>query len=710
MIRAPYYADQLIRQTKWFREFLTQAGEYGYYLMQYPAENGDDRPPGITAAPLVTHATSTKFDVAIQVSDSSEIKSVRAIKGIYDADYTGWGAVSQIKKGFTVRENGIYSIYAEDAYGNKSVVKITIDNFDPNLLSKPRVDTYTNRKTKISGTAEPGTTIVFEAYTGTYEGKVDMSGKFSYPLPAQPSDTLIEVYIKDESKGLVSERNTVRVKRTGPNQPTVNPVYNNANFINGSTNDSDAIIIAVIDDKVYVPEIEGKELYEANQEIYDKKLKVIETHAFVSDSYFLMVIPPQEAGKTITVYNIDHLSRNSRSAVVKVEEVAPNTPVVYEVCNIEKSLSGYVPGAKSRIYDVMLDTGNKTYKTKSDKNGKFSFKFSDQLYAGQILRVSAADTKDGKTRRSYEVQVEVKDIESFIRIDSDNLTLNRVTSESYIISGYYMDGGTVYLAIASGSEENFTNSLYILNTDDNFRFKHRLENKLEPGTYIYVMTRFSDGRILKANYGVVLPGIPDMPKPVREITNTDKLVEVIAEKDCEITLKIGSKRYTTNEYRYDEKTGNYIYSLNTDRDVSGTAVTVTAANAAGVSDAYKAKLLKAAPDAPAVNPVKAGDTTVTGTIELFEAPEQFVADNKDTKDAQASDNAMADNSAPSSLAAQRGVRIYAKVGSKTYEGVIYDNGYFSIKVPELSEGTTIRVWGTNRAGRGPLTKIKVAAK
>ncbi len=36
-----------------------------------------------------------------------------------------------------------------------------------------------------------------------------------------------------------------------------------------------------------------------------------------------------------------------------------------------------------------------------------------------------------------------------------------------------------------------------------------------------------------------------------------------------------------------------------------------------------------------------------------------------------------------------------------------EDGKFTIKVPKLKEGSVIRVWGHNEAGRGPLTKIKV---
>ena len=68
-----------------------------------------------------------------------------------------------------------------------------------------------------------------------------------------------------------------------------------------------------------------------------------------------------------------------------------------------------------------------------------------------------------------------------------------------------------------------------------------------------------------------------MPALLKEI-NTDKEVKVIAAKDSIVELVIGKKKYTTDEYYYDEESDQYIYTLATDRDLSGTMVTVTASN------------------------------------------------------------------------------------------------------------------------------------
>ena len=186
------------------------------------------------------------------------------------------------------------------------------------------------------------------------------------------------------------------------------------------------------------------------------------------------------------------------------------------------------------------------------------------------------------------------------------MTLNRITNKSNIISGYYNSGGSVFIAIASGEGESFRNSLYSVELNDNNRYQHFLEEKLEMGTKVYVMARFVNGKILLAQSFTVTAGRPNTPTLLRDITNTDKEVKVSAAKDCEITLTIGKKTYTTNEYIYDELSGQYIYTLATDRDVSGTSVTVTSTNESGTSDPLITQLVKVSPDPPTVNTVYEG--------------------------------------------------------------------------------------------------------
>lgn len=711
LVKIPNYADSLFRSTPWYVSYLTEKDRYRYYTATFPVENGDITGPNIILAPTVTNATASPYEVGVQATDSSEIKEIRFAYGEEDPKDTLWPIAKKItNNSFTVTKNGIYTVFAEDVNGNRSVKKLVIDNFNDNILAAPKVDTYTNRKTKISGIAEPKKTIVLDAYTGEYKTQTDSKGAFSYALPAQPSGSVIVVYVKDEDKGLESERVMVQVKRTGPNQPTLNPVYNNVNYINGDTNDDDAGVIAIIDDRVYVSENGGKELFEKAAEIYKAGYKIIPTYAEVGENgYYQIVLPPQEAGKTITVYNIDHVSRVSRSNTTVVIGVAPNAPVVYEVSSIEKSVSGYVPSPNGKIYDITLRTGDMLRTTKTDKNGEFSFENLGQLHAGQLLEVTASDYVNGSNRESYKTPVTVNDIESYVKPDSTNLVLNKVTSNSNLISGYDYDSGTVYLAISKGEGDSFSNTLYILTTNEFYKFLYYLDEKLEPGTKIYVMTRFTNGRILRANRSDVIPGKPDLPILLKEITNADKQVQVIADKDCELILTIGTKVYTTKEYKQEEGTKRYIYTLVTDRVISDTTVTVIASNVAGTSDVLKSKIVKAAPDSPKVNPVKEGDTKITGKIELLDyntsTPEGSTAPAQTV-----TETPLSEQPKETSKAAATQTRIFAQIGKKTYEGTISDKGNFTIKIPKQKAGTAIKLWGTNKAGRGPLVKVIVIKK
>lgn len=698
IIKIPYYAGDLFENTPWYVKYLSQKGQYRYYIASYPAEKGDTTPPHIVAAPLITHPTASSFEVAVQAADDSEIKRLKYASGEVAFDNDIWAVAKDIPSGgFTVGKNGVYSIYAEDIKGNKVVKKIIIDNFNDNLLPRPSVEKYTNRKSKISGKAEPNTILVIETPGKTYEEKVGPSGNFSVSLPGQLADTYITLYIRDDSRKLESERVSVRINRTGPNQPQVNLLYNNMNYLTGNARDDASAIVAIVDDVAYVSGEKGRKLFEANTEIYDPSLKIVVTTGEISgDGQFILVIPPFNADTSVKVYTLDHISRNSRATTVKVYEAAPNAPVVNEISNIEKTITGYVPSSSKKTYNVKLYMGDKVYNTKTDKDGNFAFTFSEQLYAGQTLTVVALDTNK---KESLPIDVTVNDIEKYVRPNSTNLIINRVTNKSYVISGYSYAGGDLYVAITQGKGKDFKSRIYNVPVDDNDRFTYELEEKLEIGTKIYAMARFSDGKILVAQSATVLAGRPDTPVLLSEITNADKEAKVIAMKDCVVTLTVGKKTYTTDQYQYDEVTGNYIYTLTIDRNLSDTAVSVTAANESGTSDPLTSKIIKTAPDAPAVNPVYEGDKTIKGTIELLDyaAPSQEGAEDAVPKEFK---------NQPSKVAKTQ-TRVYAQIGDKKYKGTIDNDGNFVIEIPKQKEGTSIKLWGMNKAGRGPLVKVKV---
>lgn len=673
LIKAPNYAHDLFVETPWYEKYLTEVNDYRYYIASYPKSTKDTEGPSIIAISSITNPTGSPFDIEVYVTDESEIKQISYLKGDRDENYNGWVAAKKVTDcAFTVTENGTYTIYAEDVHGNKSVKRIVVDNFSDNLLGRPTSEKYTNRKSKIKGTAEPGATIVFEAHTGVYKGKVGTDGKYSYPLPSQPSGTTVTYYVIDD-KGNQSEKVTVPVHRTGPNQPSVNSIYNNEPYITGKTNDDDATVIAIIDDTVYVSKDGGKELYQANTEIYDPSLKIVETEFAVDSSgYFSLYVPLLPAGKSVTVYNLDHVARNSRVVTEKIADVAPNTPQVYEISNIERRLTGLVPDGTS-TYNITLIIGDKTYTTKSYKDGTFTFDLKEQLQAGQVLTITASDSKNGSTRTSYPAKVVVNNIENYVRQNSTTLTIDNVTTKSNLITGYSYDSDTVYLAIVDPESEPFSNELHVLETNDSGRYKYYLDQKLKPGTKIYVMVRFTDGKIINANKFHVAPNMPDVPALLKEVTNADKKVQVIANKECEVKLTIGKKSYTTTEYVYDEANKRYIYTLEIDRAVSDTKLTVTASNATGTSEAFTSKIVKAAPDQPKVNAIKAGAKKITGKVEVLD---------KKTK-------------------------VYAQIGKETYEGKVDKKGDFEIDIPKANAGDKIKVWGNNKAGRGPLITVTV---
>ena len=705
IVKVPNIGAKLFEASFWYQSFLMEQNGYRYYRAAYPAASTDTVAPHIVATQVITNETASPYKIMVNATDLSGIKSIQYSNGERDLDsfqHSG-GMRLAADHTFTVSENGVYTICAEDNAGNRSIYRLVIKNFNDNLISAPIVNTYTNRKSKISGRGEPDTTIVFIASTGTYESQVTKKGTFSYALPAQPSGSNVVVYLKDEAKGLESERVVVPVKRTGPNAVSVNTISNTNNLITGNLNDTDAVIIAITDDTVYVPKDGGKELYEKNTEIYNSALKIVETD-YTADTlgYYYMMLPPQKAGTDITIYNIDHVSRNSRAYCTTVVENGPNAPVLYEVCNIEHTINGYIPNADKQVYTVDIVIGKKNYTVQSDKKGEFSLTTSSQLYPGDAIAVTASLTTNGIIRKSFTTISLVHDVEEYIK-GGTSLQLNRVTDKSYLIGGTYQGASTVYIAVTNGAESNFQNVLYTVEADSEGKFKYHLVSKLDAGSTVYAMVRFTDGKILMAGKTEVLASQPQIPVLLKEVTNSDSQIKVAADKGCEIILNLGSETYTATQYQYDETNKQYIYTIEINRVVSGVKGKLVSKNELGESDILKTKVVKAAPDSPIVNTVKAGEKKITGTIELFDYIAEGTGENTEDAGDKIADRFLD----ASEKVAQTQTRVIAQIGIKLYEGTISDDGKFTIKVPAQEKGTKIQVWGVNKGGKGPLSEITV---
>jgi 2',3'-cyclic-nucleotide 2'-phosphodiesterase/3'-nucleotidase len=346
---------------------------------------------------------------------------------------------------------------------------------------------------------------------------------------------------------------------------------------------------------------------------------------------------------------------------------------------------------------------------KSDEKGNFSYQFAEQLHTGDQIGVTAYDEKNGTSRNSYTTELMVLDIEEYVRENSTNLTLNRVTDKSYLISGNFTDKGLVYIAITNGTGGSFKSVINSVETDDFGRFKLRLDQKLDAGSVVYAMERFDNGKIYTANKIETQAGMPDMPTLVKDITNTDNTVQLVGKKGSEVTLTIGEAVYTSTTAEYDAVNSRYVYNFEIDRAISGTKVKASAKNAAGISDVMTSAIVKVAPDQPKVDNIKKGATKITGKIELLD----YVAPTKETPEAEGNTETTKKEETPERFkdapekVAKTQTRIYAQIGKKYYEGSITNSGKFTIKIPTQKAGTEITVFGMNKAGKGPLIKVVV---
>jgi hypothetical protein len=544
------------------------------------------------------------------------------------------------------------------------------------ILQKPKVNTYTNRKTKISGTAEPLSDIYFETTKKTYKAKVSVDGTFSYALPAQLGNTKLYVYVKDEL-GRESEKTLVKVKTTGPNAPTVNTFTNKVTKITGDTRDDTVSVYAIIDNTVYVSNDGGDTVYEESEK-YDTTYNIeVTTITIAKDGTYSIKVPLQLPDTEITIYTVDHLHRVSRVAKTTTKDVAPNAPTIYDVTNIERTIYGsvYNTSNEDRIYDIEVTIGEDLYNGTTDENGNFAIPVS-KLSAGDLVKVKAIDYVGGTTRTSYQRSKTVEDINKYIDKE-ENFVLDTINNKKYSIDGYYVEGeDTIFISI--------NKKVYEVATDEDGNFNLEFDNTLNPGTPIYIYSRYVDGGIIDVNKYVVALAKPDKPELSKSrITNASKVLDIITDKDSTVTVKVGDKKYTTSKYYYDSTLDAYVYSVTITKVNSGTDIKIYASNKAGTSSVYQTSVVKTAPNTPKVNPVIEGDKDITGTVDIVP-----ITDSDE----------------------EQVTKVYAQIGKKIYVGKVGKTGKIKINIPAQKKGTKIYIWGENNSGRGPTKVITVKGK
>ncbi|WP_310601840.1 Ig-like domain-containing protein [Anaerosporobacter sp.] len=681
LLKSPLQSETLAKKSKWYGKTAISSNGIAYIQGYGSVINTLDSKPNVILTSTNKETTNNAVKVLVKAYAGSGIQQLRFSYGDYNVESSIWESATSVINGeFTASKDGVYSVYAKAANGNAVVRKIDITNISDTDLEAPKVDTYTNRKTKITGTAEPGAIIYFVASTGRYKHVVDAEGKFSYALPSQPSGTTVQVYVEDAS-GRTSKKKTVTVKRTGPNASTLDELKNTTAGITGNTNDSDATLIAIVDELVYVAKNGGKANYEAS-EIYNSELTIKEVAQTVDENLdFKLSTPLFKPDVKVKVYSIDLLGRASRLYTMTVKSAGPNAPSIYEVMDVERTISGRVTSVESgSTFKVYVTAAGNTYEASTDEKGYYSVSVG-KLTVGEKVTVYATDVVNGKTRTSYTSSKVVGDVTTYLTPSVDSFFLDKITNKLTSFSVYLDAGEEVFVSINKTVYKGITN--------EDGEFVVDLGKKLSAGTKIYAYTRFTNGAVYEVEEVKVIADLPLVPFTTnKSITTSTKTIKMVTDEKCTLVMTIGDKKYTKTACTYDSTLDGYVYSFSIPKTNSSETIKVYAKNSVGSSKTVKLSISETAPNAPKVDKVKAADEVITGTVHLI-APDTL----DEYSDVTASNTKTV---------------VYAKIGSKKYTGEVNDDGEFTIKIPKQKAGTVITVWGSNTAGGdGPEKEIKV---
>ncbi len=670
----------------WYLTTLKTTEDYNYYQASFEKKEMEDTDgPTLVISSTLEEETHKNISIVIQATDASKVDTCKYMLGQYDALDPIWENGTTItNNSFVATSNGIYSVLAIDSVGNRTVKYINVSNINTNILQAPSVDKYTNRKTAISGTGEPYSTIHFLTETGVYSSQIGSSGTFSYKLPFQKANSKVQVYLSDY-RGRKSSTVDVPVNRTGPNYPTVNNLDNTSLAVTGNLNDTTSQVFIVIGGKVYVTKNGGKALYKASS-IYKSSKTIVETDFTTSGTEFTMTIPIQKANTTVKVYAIDKLSRTSSVTKLITTEVAPNQPVIYQACDAENRVYGYVPNPQN-TYNIHVTINGNLYTGTTDINGYFTVE-TEPLTKDAVISVTASDMRYGVTRMSAAKTRTVSSAKSFVGKDkSTSIELSPMTNKDTVIEGRFSPASIQTLYLKAG------NSLHKVVTNYDGSFRIQLANPLNADDTVDVVYRERYSNIKEVTRLTVSLALPETPELLtKTIYNTTEEVKVLAKDLCTAVVEINGKRYISNDGIYDESLGGYVYTIAIDKTPSNHTVSIFMENTSGTSMATTTSILPKAPEITNLSQVTTEDNKITGTVTLV-LPERNNGSSLNF-----------DFSTPQTPTVENtGTIVYVKVNEygeeKLYNGVFFENNNFIVIFDnKLAEGTEIVVWAENAYG------------
>lgn len=631
IIKSGSGAKNVFEGKNWYESVYSTLGAAGYYQCTYKKEqeeNKDTQGANVVLAAENLEETNDSVGVHVLCNDVSGIKRILYIQGKEDAHSKVWkqaiekleetetvtpgaaeengvitpgaieetevaapgaaeekknvvtpGGIEELYKPtlvegnrFEVTKSGVYSVYVEDGAGNVTVEQIAITNIYPESLLKPTVNTVTNKQVKVTGTAEPNTTIHVISGKTKYQGKVSADGRFSVKISPQKAGTVLSVYITDK-KGRSSKKTKITVTRKGPNCPTISSAKNNDTSITGKTNDNKVSIYAILNNTVYVSKKLGTGYYKTCKG-YNPELPVRKSDITIkNDGTYTITIPNQYYGVPVKVYAVDNLGRISYGRSVNISKASPNRVAIYTPTDVEGYVFGYIPNDKSCKVAIKKNNGSCYYGT-SDSKGYFSVKVG-KIKEGDVFTGYAKIGSGSYSYPSKKTAISVHDVYADNK-DTTSLAIYKITDKDKNVTGKSDIGtGKVYVQIADKA--------YAVKTDKNGKFNLVLSSYQKIGSTIYVVSRNTRGSMRNVYCRKVVLGPPRTPVFISGVKKDSKKVVAKVSEKCSLILKVNKKKYTAPSVKYSKSQRTYIYTFKTGKLKEKQKLTLYAKNSGGTT-------------------------------------------------------------------------------------------------------------------------------
>ncbi|HGT2711641.1 TPA: Ig-like domain-containing protein [Pseudomonas aeruginosa] len=454
----------------------------------------------------------------------------------------------------------VVNVVARDAAGNSSPpASVTVDAVAP---ATPIVDP--SNGTTLSGTAEPGSSVILTDGNGNPIGQVtaDGSGNWTFtPTTPLPNGTVVNATATDPS-GNASSPASVTVDAVAPATPVVNP--SNGTTLSGTAEPGATVTLT---------DGNGNPIGQVT--------------ADGSGNWTFTPTTPLANGTVVNATATDASGNTSPGSSTTVDSVAPATPVVNP--SNGTTLSGTAePGSSVTLTD---GSGNPIGQVTADGSGNWSFTPSTPLANGTVVNATATDPA-GNTSGQGSTTVDA--------IAPATPTVNLSNGSS--LTGTAEPGSTVTLTDGNG------NPIAEVTADGSGNWTYTPSTPIANGTVVNVVAQDAAGNSSPGASVTV-----DSQAPAAPVVNPSNgtTLSGTAEPGSSVTLTDGNGNPIGQVTA--DGSGNWTFTPTTPL-ANGTVVNATATDPTGNTSAPASTTVDSvAPAAPVVNPSNGAE--ISGTAE-----------------------------------------------------------------------------------------------